>query len=164
MPNEAVVFRGGMPYGPDIKKLNESFPLDSLAEGLVLTHEKLEKAVGYRAGTSRYYAVVKSWIGRQRAENRIFIVFEPKIGVKVLNPAEVMEYAEKSVRQKIGQTGKAVRIFNWVERERLDSTGQKRFDHQTKVVGVIRQSLEAARKELAIELSPIKSLPRPAVR
>lgn len=164
MPNEAVVFRGGMPYGPDIKKLNEEFPLDSLAEGRVITHEVISKAIGYRAGTSRYYAVVKSWIGKQRAENRIFIVFESKVGVKVLNPAEVMEYGERTLRQKIGQTGKAARIFNWVERDRLDTTGQKRFDHQTRVIATIKQSLDSARKELAVELAPIKSLPRPAVR
>lgn len=158
---DAVIFRNGTPYGPDIKRLNEAFPVPALAEGLVIEHSRLEKVLGYKKGTSRYYGVIDSWINHQRAENSIVIAWELSVGLKVLNPAEILEYAEKRVRQKLTQTGRAIKMFGWVDRDRLDAVGQKRLDHQARVARVLKESVDIARKQLAVELAPIQSLPKP---
>lgn len=155
------VFRGGLPYGPDIKRLRELFPATKLVEGLSIPHETLEGVLSQKRGTGRYYAVINSWIMRERNENGIFIVWEQTRGLKVLNPAELLNHAENRTRQKIKQTGKAVKMFAWVDRDRLDDLGKQRLDHQARVASAIRDSLESARKQLAVDLAPIKSLPRP---
>lgn len=156
----AMVFRGGLPYGPDIKRLDDAFPVDSLTEGRVIEHGELEKILTCKRGSSRYYGVIDTWIGQRRSANGIVLVWEPTRGLKVLNPAEILEHAEVRTRQKIRQTGRAIRIFGLVDRERLDGTGQKRLDHQMRVVSTLKESLESSRKQLAIELAPVKSLPK----
>lgn len=158
---EAKPFRGGLPYAPDVKRLTEAFPVSELQEGKVITHEELEPIVKAKRGTQRYYSVVDSWTAKQRNENGIYIVWVQGTGIKVLNPAEILQHGETKVRQKIKQTGRAVRTFAWVDRERLDDIGQKRYDHQCLVAQRINESLNAARKELAIDLAPVKSLPKP---
>lgn len=162
--NKPVVFLNGLPYGPDLRKLNEVFPVSKLTEGTIITYDELQQACGYQYGSSRFYALIKSWMGHQRDENRIFMIFESKTGVKVLDPAQIMEHGERRVRQKITQTGRAVRIFSWVDRDRLDDVGKRRLDHQARVVSLLKDSLDTAKKQLAIELAPVKSLPRPGVK
>ena len=157
---EAVLFRGGVPYALDVNRLNEAFPVSTLAEGTVIEHAQLEAVLNERRGSQRYYGVVNAWIGKQKHVNGIILTWEPSTGLKVLNPADVLQYAESRTRQKIKQTGKAIRLFAWVDRTRLDETGQKRLDHQMRVANAIKTSIDSARKELAVDLAPIKSLPK----
>lgn len=151
----------GVPYGPDIKRLQEAWPVTALTEGVAITHRQLSEVLGQPKGSHRYYAVVNSWIGRQKNDNGIFIVWEHTVGIKVLNPAEILMHAEIRTRQKIGQTGKAIRTFAWVDRARLDDMGQKRLDHQLRNATEVKRALESAKKNLAIDLAPIASLPKP---
>jgi hypothetical protein len=156
------IFKGGLPYKPDVKRLNEEFPVDQLIEGCVITHEQFEAILQQEHGTGRYYAVINSWIIHQRSENGIYIAWDPGTGVKVLNPAEILNHAETRTRQKLRQTGRAIKTFAWVNRARLDEIGQKRLDHQLRVASLIKESIESARKQMAVELAPVKSLPKPA--
>lgn len=153
----------GMPYGPDIKRLQEQWPLTSLAEGTVIKHEDLAKALFIPKGSHRYYAVINAWIAKTKNENGIFIVWDQTIGIKVLSPAEILTFAEERTRQKIRQTGRAIRNFAWVDRARLDEVGQQRLDHQVRVANVLKGAMESAKKELAVDLAPIKSLPKPKI-
>lgn len=157
------VFRGGIPYVVDVNRLKESFPVPNLIEGLVIKHGELEQIVQAKAKSQRYYGVVNSWIAQMKNANGIVIEWVPATGIKVLNPAEILSSAETRLRQKIGQTGRAVKRFAWVPRERLDQVGQQRLDHQVRVAGAIKDALASARKELAIDLAPVKSLPKPKV-
>lgn len=158
--SDASIFKGGIPYAPDIRRLSEAFPVPSLVEGLTIPHEKLEAVLDLKRGNSRYYGVVNAWIGHQKNENSIVIVWEPSEGLKVLNPAEILHHAETRTRQKSGQLNRAVKLFAWVDRKRLDDTGQKRLDHQMRVAAVLAQAVSAAKKDLAVELAPVKSLPK----
>jgi hypothetical protein len=159
--NEAIVFNGGLPYGPDVNRLKEAFPISKLTEGVIISHEELEKIVRQKRGTQRYYGVVNSWMGQQKNEHGLFLVWEPTAGVKVLDPAAIFHYGEARMRQKGKQLGRAVRILGHVDRTRLDEIGQKRFDQVTRVGHAIKTAVDDARKQLAIELGPVKSLPKP---
>jgi hypothetical protein len=154
-------FRGGVPYSVDVRRLLEAFPVPSLTEGRVIKHSQLEEIVNTPKGNQRYYSVINSWISQTRNTHGIFVVWEPTVGVKVLEPVEILTHAEQRTRQKIAQTGKAVRTFAWVDRSRLDAVGQQRLDHQNRVVSVMRDALQSARKDLAVNLAPIASLPKP---
>lgn len=158
---EAVVFKGGMPYGPDVNRLKETFPVTELTEGRILLHDQLEPIVRQKKGSQRYYGIINSWISQQRNDNGVFMVWEQARGLKVLGPAEILNYAETRTRQKMKQTGRAIKTFGWVDRTRLDDVGQKRLDHQMRVANTIRDAIDSARKQLAIDLAPVRSLPKP---
>src|SRR5215813_3632058 len=140
------LFRGGVPYAIDVKKLNEAFPVPSLSEGRVIKHSELEAILNQTKGSQRYYGVTNSFIAQMKNTNGIFIIWEPSVGIRVLGPAELLGHAEIRTRQKIGQTDRAIRNFNWVDRTRLDTTGQQRLDHQLRVASVVRDALNAAKK------------------
>lgn len=154
-------FKGGIPYGVDVRRLCEAFPVPSLTEGREIPHHSLEEIVNVPKGHQRYYAVVNSWITQMRNSNGIFIVWRPTIGIKVLPPEGVLEHAETRTRQKIRLTKRAISTFAWVDSKRLDATGQKRLDHITRNLTVLKDQLVAAQKATAIDLAPIKSLPKP---
>jgi len=156
----AQIFKGGIPYGPDIKRLSEAFPVPELTEGLIISHPKLEAILEIARTSQRYYGVVNAWISKQKHDNGIIIKWQPSVGLKVLNPAEVLEFAETRTKQKAKQLGRSVKWFSWVDRKRLDDTGQKRLDHQMMVSARMAQAVASAQKELAVELAPIKSLPK----
>jgi hypothetical protein len=50
--------------------------------------------------------------------------------------------------------------IEWVDRDRLDSIGQRRLDHQMHVASVMRSALDNARKDMAVSLAPVQSLPQ----
>ena len=155
-----TVFMGGLPFAPDVNRLDAAFPVGELIEGRLIEHEGIEAIVQAKRGTGRYYGVVNAWISRQRNTNGIFITWQPGDGVKILSPAEVLEHTETRARQKMRQTGKAIKNFAWVDRNRLDEMGQKRLDHQMRVAGAIKDALDKGRRELAIDLAPVISLPK----
>jgi hypothetical protein len=88
------------------------------------------------------------------------IVWEPGDGVRVLNPAEMLGYAETKTRQKFRQTGRALRLFDHVDNNRLDEMGQKRLTHMQVVRVRIGQALRDAQRDFSVPLAPIRSLPR----
>jgi hypothetical protein len=154
------VFTGGVPYSVDVNRLIESFPADGLEEGRVITHEELEASVGLQRGAQRYYGVINSWISKIKSETGIFMVWEQGDGVRVLAPSGVLEHAETITRQKIKQTKRAVNTFAWVKRDRLNEVGRQRLDHVMRVGNAIKESIDSARRQLAVELAPVKSLPK----
>lgn len=159
--SEAKPFRGGLPYAPDVKRLTEAFPAPELTEERVIQHEELEVIAKANKGAQRYYSVVNAWMMHQRNENGIFMVWVPSVGIKVLPPEEVMLFAENRVRQKSKQTRRAVKLFRWVDGDRLDEVGRKRLDHQMLVGARIDQELARDYREMAIDLAPVASLPKP---
>ncbi len=160
---EQSIFLGGMPYGPEVKKLEEAFPVPLLVEGKKILHEQLEGILDLKRGSKRYYPIVNSWIKRRKNENAIVIVWEPKHGIAVLGPGEIMHVAETRTIQKLKQTGRAVRLYQYVDRKRLDAIGQQRLDHQLRMAAAIAESAARSKRDLASELAPVKSLPRAPV-
>lgn len=156
------VFRGGVPYAIDVKRLNEAFPVDSLAEGRAITHDELEGVLQMsRYSGHRYYSVVNAWKHQLLASTGIFIAWKTTVGVEVLDPKGIQEHANTKTQHKSRQFGRAVRLFDWVPRERLDPTGQQLLDHRRRVWGRMTDAAQAAKKELPIALGPYQSLPKP---
>jgi len=158
------VFSGGVPYAVDVKRLREAWPIDRLEEGVLVPHEELEAVLNLERGTQRYYGVINSWMGKIRTETGIYMVWTPGDGVRVLAPAGILSHAETRTRQKIKQTGRAIRTFAWVQRDRLDEVGQARLDHQQRVAAALKMAIDATRQQLAVELAPARSLPKRSLK
>ena len=156
----AKIFTGGVPYAIDVKRLSEAFPTDQLTEERVISHEELEGALSMDRGSQRYYGVCNSWIAKVKNETGIYMVWDQGSGIKVLTPAMLLGHAETRTRQKIKQTGRAIKTFAWVQRDRLDETGQQRLDHQMRVANALKSAIDTTRRELAVELAPVKCLPK----
>lgn len=157
----AEIFKGGVPYGPDRKRLEETFPVAELTEGRVIPHEMLEGVLDLKAGTSRYYGVINSWIAKVKTDHAIILAWQPGDGVAVLDPAGIMQTSESRVRKHIKGVGRGIRLHSYVDRRRLDEKSQQIFDHKTRVYGAYQAASRLALKELPIELGPAKSLPKP---
>lgn len=156
------LFRGSIPFGPDIAKLNEALPISALAEGMIVTHDRLREILGH-PDKGRYYAVVNSWKALRKKSEGILMRWEKGQGLLVMDPATKLKDTEQHIHQKMRQTGRAVRELGWVNRDRLDEIGRKRLDHHMLVAYEIKNALDAAGKKLAIELAPVKSLPKPQI-
>lgn len=149
----------GIPYGPDVLKLEEKFPTPQ--EDQIIRHAEFEALLRIEPKTSRYYGVVNMWRRRLRNERNIDSEWIHGIGLKILNPADRLKESERNVKQGIRHTGRAFRRLAIVPRERLDNIGQQRYDHALQTAAKLTQAGKDAQRELAIDLAPVKSLPKP---
>lgn len=149
----------GVPYGPDIRKLEEAYP--SPEEDQVLQHATLEALLKIPQKSQRYYGVINGWRKRLRNDRNIDSEWVHGVGLKILNPADRLKESERNVKQGIRHTGRAFRRLAIVPRERLDAVGQARYDHALQVASKLTQAGRDAGRQLAIDLAPIKSLPKP---
>lgn len=155
-----MIYRNGLPYEPDVNKLVEVFPPAKLQEGLVIAHAEIESTITQKHPSPRYYGVVNSWIRRCRDKYGIVITWSTGRGVIVLEPSGVQTMGERILAQKVRQTGRAVKIFGWVDRDRLDEAGKKRLDHYSAVTQRLTAAMSTAKKEFAVEFGPTHSLPK----
>lgn len=149
----------GIPYGPDVRKLEEAFP--NPEEDQIIKSEKFEEIIRVEQKTQRFYGVINTWRRRLRTDRNIDSEWVPGVGVKILNPADRLTVSEQNIKHGIRKTGRAFRRLAITPRERLDAVGQQRFDHQMQVGAKLVQAGRDAKRELAIDLAPVKSLPKP---
>jgi hypothetical protein len=161
MPN-AKVFRGGVPWEVDVARLREAFPAQSLTEGRVISHDELIQVLRFSPGP-RYYSVLHSWFWELETNHNVYLNLEAKVGVRVLDPSSLRRAVMKNARSKAGQLVKASRRIDKVDRSRLPPAEQQVFDHESRVLGAIRGTIAAAQKQLAVEFTPVASLPKPTI-
>ena len=149
----------GIPYGPDVRKLEETYP--SPEEDSILRHTELETLLKIEQKTQRYYGVINTWRRRLRTERNIDSEWVHGVGLKILNPADRLKESERNIKQGIRHTGRAFKRLAITPRERLDSVGQARYDHALQVASKLTTAGREAGRELAIDLAPVKSLPKP---
>lgn len=149
----------GIPYGPDILRLDEVF--GQRQEDEVITHEEFTSTLRIDAANGRYYAVINAWRRRLKKERNIDTAWERNVGLKILNPADRLRQSECDIQRGIRKTGRGFRRMAIIPRERLDEVGQRRYDHALQVASKLMTATRDANKELAVDLAPVKSLPKP---
>lgn len=149
----------GIPYGPDVRKLEEAYP--SPTEDQIITHDEFEKTIRVEQKTPRFYGVINAWRRRLRNERNIDSEWIQGVGVKILNPADRLKVSEGNIKHGICKTSRAFRRLAITPRERLDAVGQQRYDHQLAVAAKLVTAGRDAKRDLAIDLAPVKSLPKP---
>lgn len=156
---KAEIWKGGLPYEPDVRKLEEKYP--NPEEDQVITHEDFEKLLSLTRGPGRYYGVIKSWQKRLFNLRNIDSQWIQGKGVKILGPADRLEVGESGIRRKLKQVKREVRRTGATPRERLNEMGQRHYDHTMMNAAKMLPALEEMRKQLSIDLAPVKSLPKP---
>lgn len=149
----------GIPYGPDVRKLEEAFP--NPEEDQVISSDQFESIIRVEQKTARFYGVINTWRRRLRTDRNIDSEWIQGVGVKILNPADRLKVSEGNIKQGIRKTGRAFRRLAITPRERLDAIGQQRYDHQLQIGAKLTAAGREAKRELAVDLAPVKSLPKP---
>jgi len=159
--NATVV--NSIPYGPDIKLLQETWPVARLQLGFTIHYDEFSQVLGYDRHSSRFYSVIRSWCHLEDREHGIFMAWEPKIGLRVLGQSGKLMGAELKTARGCRAIRRGKRMIDSVDTEQLDDLGKKRLDHDRHVLAVLYDHISSAQKQLASELAPIKSLPRPSI-
>jgi hypothetical protein len=157
--SDLKLWKGGLPYGPQVKKLEDAYAAPE--EDSLISHEELQKLTGEPKASQRYYGIVNSWRKRLFNELGIDSAWIPGEGVKILPPADRLHASEVDFKHGLRKTKRAVRRLAATPRDRLDDMGQKRYDHAAVVMAKLKGEADLAQKQLAIDLAPVKSLPRP---
>jgi hypothetical protein len=154
------IWKKGLSYESDVKRIEEAFP--KLEEDMILPRERLAELIHAEVNSNRFYGVTASY--RKKIRHQTGLILNWTLGgLIVLNPGEHLQFGEKKLRQGIRQTGRAIGIVHGVQRERLNETTQKRFDHQIHITQLLSGALLDAKRQLRIDLVPIKSLPEPTL-
>lgn len=155
----ARVFRGGVPYGPQVRDLEAAFPRPE--EDSLILHERLEEIIREAPGTQRYYGVVNSWRSKLFNELGIDTDWIQGEGLKILTPADRLSTGERNFKSKWRGVKRAIRRTAATPRERLNEIGQQRYDHNLMAMAKLKAAGDLTQKQIAIDLAPVKSLPRP---
>jgi len=156
---QSQLWKRGVPYGPQVRRLEEAYPKPD--ENLMLTHEELEKLTGEQRGTPRYYRVVNSWRKKLFNELGIDSSWIWGEGIKILEPADRLHASETDFKTGLRKAKRAIRRLAATPRDRLDAIGQQRYDHVSIVMAKMRAEADQAQRQLAVDLAPVKSLPKP---
>lgn len=124
------LFLGGIPTGPDVKRLRESLP--KLTDGLEITHDDVSAVLGLSPRTSRYRAVTGAWRKDALNLDNIEIAAVPSIGFKCLSGPERLSANIKGFRQGTRKQGKSIRRVTMIRAETLTD------DEQAKQLHVMR--------------------------
>lgn len=156
------MFFRGRPYGPDLDRLDEAFP--SPKEGDIIQSQEIAEVIGEDRSSNRYKGVVTAWRKRLRRERNIDTDAVVGVGIKVLPPADRLRCSERDYTRGVRQQLRSEARLMSVPRERLDEKGQHRYDHARSVLAKTRDAVLSARRELAVDIAPVKSLPKRQVK
>jgi len=153
------IFKNGLPYAPDLRRLDEAFP--NPEEERIITHTELEEILNVSRKEPRYRGVTRSW--RHLLFNTRNIDSAPVSGVgfKILPPHERQTESEREARLGFRRFHRTFKRMASIPHERLDAKGQQRHDHEMMVMSRLNTTVREARKAVAIDIAPIQSLPKP---
>jgi hypothetical protein len=161
MKKEAKMWNAGIPYSPDVKMLEDTYP--QLEEGSMIVHSDFEEILKMKAGSQRYYGVINSWRKYLRRTRDIDTEWDRGVGLKILTPGERMGCGENDLARSIRASGRAIKRTLGTDRDRLDETGKRRYDHIASKVKPFLEFANRTRREISIDIAPVKSLPKPKI-
>jgi len=153
-----MTFRGGLPYQPDVRALEEAF--SELNEGEEILYEAIEGILKCSRTSCRFDGVITSWRHRLIRERDIDTK-RTGTGVRILFPHERMEEADADILSGFRKAKRGGKRFCATPFNRLDEIGRKKFDHKMLTVARIGLILDGMKKELKLDLPAAKSLPKP---
>lgn len=156
---QAKPFFGGIPTGPDVKKLMDAYGVP--APGLV-SHEALEGILTLDRDASRYRTIVHAWRSRLLRENNVASIAVPGEGIRFLTEPERVEQGRRLLGLSARQVGRVHRWSVMVDVTKLDEVTRRRHDHTLRATAAMAMTASATMKELTSALkTPVAQLPRP---
>jgi len=119
------IFEGGIPAEPDVRKLMEAYPEDSLNLNMVIPYGDVEKIIGIKYGPGRWKTVTKRWRDDVKRDlGKIIGHEEEDLGVafRVLNHPGKVRLGVRSERKIKTQVKRIREIVALVDRKALTDT------------------------------------------
>lgn len=140
------LFLGGIPTGPDVKKLRDS--IGELTEGRDIPHDEVQAILGIDPRASRYRSVTTAWRREMLNEQNIEIAAVPSVGFRVLPQAERLTTNIKGFKQGTRKQGKSVRRIVQIETEKLSEAEQQKHMHMVRLGSQVVQHAGSIMKQI----------------
>ena len=138
------MFFGGMPTGPDVRKLMKAFA--ALSEGDEITHESVESVLEIVRRDSRYKTVTTAWRRQLLKDRNIELAAIANIGFRALTPSERVSGAVAGIRYGVRKVARSVNKVTSVET--TDPLLIHKRDHMRKLGNALIQSATAGMREI----------------
>jgi hypothetical protein len=147
---EIKSYFGGLPTGPEVKKLEEAFPEMEKRRGTTILHEDIEAVLRLPRTESRYKTVVNAWRSKVRREHGIDIRGDlPEVigvGYRVLAHVEQAQFGNTRTRWGTRQIGRAQVSMAYVDQSVLPADVKRQLEHDQMVVAKLRTAYLESRR------------------
>ena len=124
------LFFGGVTTKPEVRRLMEAFPLESLEPGFQIPYGEITKIIGAEPRSNRFRTVTNSWRKLLRSEHSIIVdpsshfsgVFE------VLNDSKKVAKVGKKIKSSVKMVREAVFVAGTVDVHKLTHDEKKTHD------------------------------------
>lgn len=120
-------YYGGVPYDPDVRKLQERFGVPEVGE--IIRYEALAKVVDAEPGTGRFRGVVDAWLRRLLREHNVEAKTLRGVGFEFMTPNERVDEGARRSRLNARQLGRITRKVGMVPSSELDPLHLQIQDH-----------------------------------
>lgn len=145
------IYLGGLPTGPDVRKLEAKFPDLEALRGKIITHEEVEQLLGEPRTSNRYKTVTGAW--RRKVEKSTGIVIDGRgeaqgVGFRVLLHGDQVEFGVNQRRAGARRIRRAYQAVASTNEEKLTAEQKRLRDHEIFAAAKINAVMMATRKKL----------------
>lgn len=151
-PFEAEHYFGGLPTGPEVRKLQERFPNMESLIGTTIPHEDIEETIGVKRNESRYRTITNAWRKRvakdtngrvqMRGDLREYV----GVGLRVLSDGEMVEYHTDLKQSMVRKGRKAYVVLANTEESNLTDEQKRIRSHGLHAMKMIQTAMIESRK------------------
>jgi hypothetical protein len=149
-------FRGGMPTGPDIARLLETWP--TLSAGDEITHARVEEIIGETRASARYRTVLMAFRARLLKERNIDTVAVRGVGLRVLSEAGRVLESANGGRRGVRQIRRSVGRVSLVRTELLPPEERERAAFVRRQLTAVADAGATATRDIAELYKPAPAL------
>ncbi len=128
MTADAKLHFGGIPVAPDVKRIRDEWPDETLTEGQIISDADMETVIGCRKSHDRYQTVTQKWRKTVEMSCGAVIGREPGVGFKVLSDSEKLQLQEGKVKSSFRAMRRSRDVSIRIDRNNLSDDERKRQD------------------------------------
>lgn len=151
------LFLGGLPTGPDLRKLKESI---DLSPGETVSYERLAEVLQLDARSRRFAVVLNAWRKDMRRAQNIDTAVVRAVGIRRLPEAERVTAAAGDFVRGVRVVRRSFERLDAVPMERLTEAERNTATHARRVIEASFLASREATKQIATAFAPPKTLPR----
>lgn len=149
---EVQPYFGGLPTGPEVKKLRAAFPKIEELRGSMIEHGQLEEILGYSRGCNRYRTVVMAWRKAVERETGVVIsgIQARGEGFMVLPDGEQVSFGVRERKAAGRKIRRAFSVIQSTDAAKLSDQEKAVRRHELLFVGKMHAMLAEARKPITL--------------
>lgn len=144
--SRTMIFGGGVPTAPDVKKIVDSIGIPK--EGAVVKYTQLERLLHLKRDSFRFRTVLNAWKRKLFAENNVLMTAVPTVGYKAADPSERIVESKSRVRSGFKKVKMGSVVAQATDRARLSDDEKIQQTKLAMIHGQILLAQKTAPKEL----------------